>query len=203
VDLKTAACVLATTATVLLFAACGTNQTSPTTSTTPPPTTPPPTSNTSSFAVTFGENPVPFRSTGCNASVPQGWYTTARLDEKGGVTFTPSTLIQQLDGGVSSVLAESFNSRFGACAGSPFNPGVIPANGAVCASLGVCTSGSYSNYQFQIIGTDANGHPLTFDSPLLQFGTRPAGQLIPLRESSLMPVNLLERRGRIDAWRRW
>jgi hypothetical protein len=94
------------------------------------------------------------------------------------VTFTPSTLIQKLDGNVASSLVESFNSRFGACAGSPFSPGVILANGAVCASIGVCTSSSYSTYQFEVVGTDANGHALTFDSPPLQLGSRQAGQLI-------------------------
>lgn len=174
--MRTAADLLATTATVLLFAACGTSSTSPTTSTPSPTPNPPPTSKTSAFAATFDENPVPFRSTGCNASIPQGWYTIAHLQETGGVSFTPSTLIQKLDGNVVSFLVESFNSRFGACAGSPFNPGVIPANGAVCASVGVCASGSYSTYQFQIIGSDANGHALTFDSPLLQLGARPPGQ---------------------------
>ena len=50
------------------------------------------------FAVTFGENPVPFRSTGCNSSTPQGWYTTARIQETAGVAFTPATLTQKLDG---------------------------------------------------------------------------------------------------------
>jgi hypothetical protein len=101
----------------------------------------------SSFAATFDENPVPFRSTGCNASVPQGWYTTAHLQETGGVSFTPSTLIQKLDGNVADFLAESFNSRFGPCASASgsFNPGVIPSNGTVC---------------------DASGHTLTFDSPI-------------------------------------
>lgn len=172
VDLRTAAGLLPATATVILFAACNTNTTSG-----PSPTQPP--TPSSSFVVTFGENPVPFRSTGCSASILQGWYTPARLQETGGVTFTPSSLIQKLDGNVASILTESFNSRFGACAGTPFTPGVILANGAVCASVGVCTSSSFGNYQFQITGTDANGRALTFDSPVLQFGSRPGGQSTP------------------------
>jgi hypothetical protein len=136
--------------------------------------------------VTFNENPVPFTSTGCNASVPQGWYTAARVQETNGVTFTPSALVQRLDGNVASSLAESFNSRFGACTGSPFTQGVIRANGAVCGSVGVCTSSTFTTYQFQLNGTDANGHSVTFVSPLLQLGARPAGQSIPLFESSVM-----------------
>src|SRR5712692_4812567 len=147
VELRTAAGLLLATAIMMLFAACSGKTTSPTTPTPPPPPVP-----TSAFTVTFDQNPVPFRSTGCSASVPQGWYTGARIQETGGVTFTPSTLVQKLDGSVNSILTESFNSRFGACAGSPFSPGMILANGAVCASVGVCTTSSFGNYQFQITG---------------------------------------------------
>src|SRR5205807_193538 len=97
-------------------------------------------------------------------------YTTARVQETSGVAFTPVTLVQKLDGNVTSLLTESFNSRFGACAGGAFSQGVIPGNGAVCGSVGVCTSSNFSSYQFQFAGTDANGHSVTFDSPLLQLG---------------------------------
>ena len=89
------------------------------------------------------------------------------------MTFTPSALVQKLDGSVAASLAESFSSRFGACTGSPFTQGVIAGNGAACASVGICTSSSFSTYQFQLTGTDANGHSVTFDSPVLQFGARP------------------------------
>jgi hypothetical protein len=68
-----------------------------------------------------------------------------------------------------------------------FTPGMILANGAVCGSVGVCTSSAFGTYQFSVAGTDANGHALTFDSPLLQLGARPAGQSISLAGSSLMP----------------
>lgn len=143
-----------------------------------------PSSSTSAFFVIFNESPVPFRNTGCNASIPRGWYTGARLQETSGVTFTPSTLVQKLDGNVASFLVESFASRFGACGGSASNPGVILANGAVCGTVGVCTASTFSTYQFSISGTDANGHAVTFDSPLLQLGPRPAGQSTRLPESS-------------------
>jgi hypothetical protein len=133
-------------------------------------------SKASSLAISFGENPVPFRSTGCNASVPQGWYTSARIDERGGVTFAPSTLTQKLDGNVSSLLAESFGSRFGACSGMAFTEGEIQAGGATCGTVGICTTSAFGTYQFTVAGTDANGHSLSFDSPVLQFGPRPAGQ---------------------------
>ena len=146
-------------------AACAKNEASPTTPASPQ-------SSTAAFSVTYGENPVPFRSSGCNASVPQGWYTTVRLQETSGVSFRPSALVQKLDGAAATFLAESFNSRFGACSGGTFEAGVIPAKGAVCASVGVCTASSYGNYQFQITGTDANGHAITYDSPLLQLGPR-------------------------------
>ena len=145
-------------------AACGGSQSATT------PTNPQ--QATAAFRVTFGENPVPFRSSGCNASVPQGWYTTVQLQETGGVAFTANALVQKLDGNPASFLAESFNSRFGACGGGTFQPGVIPASGAVCASVGVCTASTYSSYQFQISGTDANGHTITYDSPVLQLGAR-------------------------------
>ena len=56
---------------------------------------------------------------------------------------------------------------------------MILANGAVCGVVGICTSSTFSNYQFQLTGIDGNSHTLTFDSPLLQFGARPAGQSIP------------------------
>jgi hypothetical protein len=168
------------TAAALVLAACGKSATSPTS---PPPPTPSP--NTSGFVATFGENPVPFRGSGCSPLTPQGWYTSARLQETGGASFTPSAFVQKLDGNVSALLAESFNSRFGACTGSPFSAGVIPANGAVCATVGVCASTSFHNYQFQISGTDANGHALSFDSPLLQFGA--PGQPSSIFGSSAKP----------------
>ena len=164
--MKGATCLLATTTLGLLCTACSQSQTAPA----PAPAPPPPAS--ASLAVTFGENPVPFRSTGCNASTPQGWYTTARLQESAGVTFTPSTFTQKLDGTAASLLAESFNSRFGACAGSAFTEGVILASSAVCGVVGICTSSTFANYQFELTGTDANGHTLTFVSPPLQFGPR-------------------------------
>jgi hypothetical protein len=173
-------CLPAIATTVLMLFACQKSSTAPTT---PSPTTPP----RSAFAVTFDENPVAFRSTGCSFSAPQGWYTQARLQETGGVTFTPTTLTQKLDGSAVSFLTESFNSRFGACSGMAFTPGMILANGAVCGSVGVCTASAFGTYQFSVAGTDANGHALTFDSPLLQLGARPAGQSISLAKSSLMP----------------
>jgi hypothetical protein len=92
------------------------------------------------------------------------------------VAFTATTLTQKLDGNPASFLAESFGSRFGPCSGMTFTPGMISSNGAVCGVIGVCTTNSYSNYQFSVAGTDANGHAFTFDSPLLQFGARPTGQ---------------------------
>ena len=161
--------LLATTATLLLCVACGSTSASPATPASP---TPPAAPSTASFAVTFSENPVPFRASGCNASVAQGWFTTARVQETSGVGFTPSGLVQKLDGNVNSNLVESFNSRFGACSGGTFTPGTIPANGVVCGSVGVCTPSTFSTYQFQITGTDANGHAVTIDSPLLQLGGR-------------------------------
>ncbi len=144
------------------------------------PTPPAPTPSTSSLAVTFDENPVPFRSSGCSFSIPQGWFTQARVRETGGVTFTPTTLTQKIDGNVASVLTESFNSRFGACSGVAFTADTISANGAVCGVVGVCAVSSFSTYQFSMAGTDANGHTLTFDSPVLQLGARPTGQSIIL-----------------------
>ena len=161
--------LLATITTALLLAAC--QKTSPSmspTSNPPPPTTP----NTSSFTVTFNENPVPYRSTGCSFSTPQGWYTQARVQETAGVAFTPAMLTQKLDGNTVSFLSESFSSRFGACSGMAFTPGMILANGAVCGGVGICATSTYGNYQFSIAGTDANGHALTIDSPLLQFGAK-------------------------------
>jgi hypothetical protein len=151
--------------TILIAAACAKKEGSPTNP------TPTPSNPTAVFTVTFGENPVPFRSSGCNVSNPQGWYTTARVQETAGVAFTPSTLTQRVDGSVAGFLTESFASRFGACSGSTFT-GTIPANGSVCANVGVCTSDAHNTYQFQITGTDANGHSVTIDSPMLQLGAR-------------------------------
>jgi hypothetical protein len=171
------------TAATLLLAECG-GATSPTSPQTPAPGTP--NSNTSVLVATFGENPVQFRDSGCSALTPRGWYTSARLQETGGAAFTPSGFVQKIDGSVSDLLAESFNSRFGACTGTPFSSGVILANGSVCGTVGICASTSFHTYQFQITGTDANGHALTFDSPLLQFG--PLGQSISSHEWSLKPA---------------
>jgi hypothetical protein len=155
-------------------------------STTPTPT--PPALPRASLTMTFDENPVAFRSAGCSFSTPQGWYTSARVQETAGVTFTPTTLTQKLDGNTASVLAESFNSRFGACTGLAFTPAMIPANGAACGIVGICTANTFSTYQFSIAGTDGNGHTLTFDSPMLRFGARPAGQLTPLAAPSVPPT---------------
>jgi hypothetical protein len=152
---------------IMIAAACAKKEGSPT-NPTPTPTPNP----TAAFTVSFGENPVPFRSSGCNVSNPQGWYTTARVQETAGVAFTPAALTQRVDGSVAGFLNESFASRFGACSGGTFTPGTIPANGAVCANVGVCTSDAHSTYQFQITGTDANGHAVTIDSPMLQLGAR-------------------------------
>jgi hypothetical protein len=85
------------------------------------------------------------------------------------VAFRVSALTQKLDGTVSSDLAESFDSRFGACGDTSFTPGMILAKGAACGVAGVCTTVLYHTYQFSITGTDANGHMVTFDSPVLQF----------------------------------
>jgi hypothetical protein len=167
-------------ASLLSLCACGKSSTSPTPPTTPAPTPP----AASAFTATFEQNPVPFRSTACSFSTPQGWYTPVRLQETAGVAFTPATLTQKLDGNTVSFLAESFASRFGACSGMMFTPGVILANGAVCSTVGVCTASSYTTYQFSIAGTDANAHALTFDSPVLQLGPRATGQSISLARSS-------------------
>jgi hypothetical protein len=176
--------LLAAVTAALMLSACQGSSTPPTSPTTPAPT---PTPSTSSIAVTFDENPVPFRSTDCSFSTPQGWYTQAHLRETGGVTFTPATLTQKLDGSTVSFLMESFSSRFGACSGTAFTPGIILANGAVCGVVGVCTTSSFTTYQFSVSGTDANGHALAFDSPVLQLGARPAAQSSSMTDSSLMP----------------
>jgi hypothetical protein len=155
---------------LLMLFACS-NSSSPT-----PTPTPPPAPSTAALTAAFGENPVPFRSTGCSFSTPTGWYTAVRLAETGGVAFTPSTLTQKLNGSTVPFLDESYASRFGACTGAAFTPGIIGANGAVCGTVGVCTASSFSTYQFTITGTDANGRAISFDSPVLQLGARPAGQ---------------------------
>jgi len=147
---------------------------------------------TASFTVTFDENPVPFRSSGCSFSTPQGWFTTARVQEKSGVAFTPASLTQKLDGAVSSALNESFGSRFGACSGQAFTPGTIAANGTTCATVGICTTTRYTTYQFSIAGTDANGHAVTIDSPVLNFGSLPAGQLFSFAPAAA-PDTMLRR----------
>lgn len=144
--------------------ACGGSSSSPTP--TPPPLP------TAAFTVTFEQNPVPFRPTGCSFSTPSGWYTGARIQETAGVAFTITTLTQKLDGTTAGFLAESFNSRFGACSGASFTPGMILANGSACATVGACTTASYSTYQFSLSGTDANGHTINYDSPVLQLGPR-------------------------------
>lgn len=174
--------LVAAVSSVLLLDACGGAPSAPST----PPSTSPPAPSTAVLAATFGENPVPFRSTGCNASTPQGWYTTAKIQETAGVIVNVTTLIQKVDGNVAGDLSESFNSRFGACSGGSFTPGVIPASGAVCGTVGICTTSSFSSYQFQVAGTDANGHAVTVDSPVLQLGARPAG----LTTSSRSPDRL-------------
>ena len=149
---------------VAAHGACGGGSASPTP--TPPPLP------TAAFTATFEQNPVPFRPTGCSFSTPSGWYTNARIQETAGVAFTVTTLTQKLDGQAAGFLNESFNSRFGACSGLSFTPGQILASGAACATVGICTTNSYSTYQFSIAGTDANGHTITFDSPVLQLGPR-------------------------------
>lgn len=178
-DAKAASWVVAAIATALLVTACSNGGTTP--------ATPSAVVSTATFAVTFGENPVAFRSTGCNGSVPEGWYTTARIQESAGVAFTPGALTQRLDGTVASALAESFASRFGACGGAAFAPGTIAANGAVCGVVGVCTTGTYRNYQFDVTGTDANGHALTFSSPMLQFGARTTAPSVPFALETVAP----------------
>ena len=160
--MSAAVSAIARIATALLVTACSKGNQTPM----PPATMPPP--PTSAFTVTFGENPVPFRSTGCNGSIPQGWYTTARIQETAGVSFTPATLTQKVDGTAAAFLTESFASRFGACSGVAFTPGTIAANGAACGIVGVCTSDTYRSFQFEVSGTDANGRAITFASPLLQ-----------------------------------
>jgi hypothetical protein len=190
--MTTSVCRVALAVNVLLLCACGKSSTSPT----PAVTQPPPA--TSTFTTTFEQNPAPFRSTGCSFSTPQGWYTAVRLQETAGVSFTPATLTQKLDGNTVSFLAESFGSRFGACAGAAFTSGVILANGAVCGTVGVCTANAYTTYQFSITGTDANGHTITVDSPVLQLGARPAGQSILLTPSSL-PSRPPQASSQIDA----
>lgn len=140
--------------------------------TAPAPAGPP----TAALRVTYEQNPAPFQSSGCSFSTPSGWYTTARIQETAGVAVTVTGLTQKLDGAAVGFLNESFNSRFGACSGAAFTAGTIAANGAACGTVGACTSGTYSTYQFSIAGTDANGHAIAFDAPVLQLGARPAAQ---------------------------
>jgi hypothetical protein len=137
-----------------------------------PSSTAAPTPSAPAFTVTFSETPVPYRTTDCSASTPQGWYTNARIQETAGIAFTPMSLTQKLDGTSASGLTESFGSRFGACSGSPFTPGTIAANGSVCGVVGVCTTASYTTYQFDVSGTDPGGRPVTFSSPVLQLAPR-------------------------------
>src|SRR5437016_6153265 len=118
--LTTLRSICATTTMGLLVAACHSNPTSPAG---PGPAPTPGVASTAAFTVTFNENPVPFRNTGCNASVQQGWYTTTRVQETAGVSFTPNALVQKLDGIVSDSLAESFSSRFASCAGGALSQG--------------------------------------------------------------------------------
>jgi len=162
---------LASIAAVLVCAACGGSGTPSTPST--PPTTTPPAATTPALTITFTDNPVPYKTTGCNGSTPQGWYTDARVQETAGVAFIPKTLTQKLDGVVADSLAESYASRFGACAGGMFDPALIPPKGAVCAVVGICSATqTASTYQLQISGTDLSGQVLTFTSPLLQLSPR-------------------------------
>ncbi len=132
-----------------------------------------PTVPTAALTITFETNPAAFNSTGCSFSTPQGWFTQARIQETGGVAITVATLVQKLDGAASSALNESFNSRFGACSGGTFTPGTIPASGAVCGTVGICTTSTFGTYQFSIGGTDANGHAIAVDSPVLRLNPRP------------------------------
>lgn len=158
-------------AALLLAAASCSKSDSPSTPTTPPSTNPP-AATTAAITITFKDNPVPFRTSGCSSATPSGWYTDVRVEETAGVAFSPKTLTQKLDGNIASSLAESYSSRFGPCSGGTFDAATIPAKGAVCAVVGVCTTGSNSNYQFEITGTDVNGHALTFTSPTLNFSPR-------------------------------
>jgi hypothetical protein len=179
VNLKAAIHGTATIAAALVVSACQKSETAPT----PAPVSPP--ASAAAFAVTFGENPVPFRSTGCNGASPQGWYTTARIQETAGVAFTAARLTQKLEGAVAGVLNESFDSRFGACSGAAFTPGAIAARGAACGIVGVCTTDTYRTYQLEISGTDANGHAVTFSSPVLQLDARAAARADPFGSSTL------------------
>ena len=173
---------IAAAALAVAVPACGNSSNAPSSP------SPPSSSGTAALTVTFTENPVPFRSTACNASNPQGWYTQAKIQETGGVNFTASTFTQKVDGSTVGFLNESFNSRFGACSGGTFSENVVPANGSVCGVVGVCTSNTYSNYQFELTGTDANGHSVTVTSPVLQFGARPSGQsLMKIRFAPSLP----------------
>ena len=178
-SLKPLVCRLVLVASALMLDACSQSSTAPSTTTTTAPA-PAPAPSTSTFTTTFEQNPAPFRSTGCSFVTPAGWYTNVRVQETANVAFNVTGLTQKLDGNTVSFLAESFGSRFGACSGAPFTPDMILGNGAVCATIGVCTSGSYGTYQFSIAGTDANGRAVTLDSPVLQLGGRPAGQSIPV-----------------------
>lgn len=136
---------------------------------TPGPTTTP---SKAALSVTFQDNPVPFRATGCNATIQQGWSTQARIQETGGVAVRVTSLTQKLDGAANSALTESFSSKFAACSGSTVAEGTIPANASVCGTVGICTAGSFGSYQLTISGTDANGNAISVDSPVLPFGAR-------------------------------
>jgi len=150
---------------VLICAAgCGKSTTAPTTSPAP---------STAALTATFDDNPVSYKTAGCSFSTPQGWYTNVKVQETNGIAVTVTSLTQKLDGGPAvGILDESFNSRFGACSGDSFQSSMIPARGSVCAVVGVCTTGTYGTYQFTIAGSDANGHSITFDSPVLRFSAK-------------------------------
>jgi hypothetical protein len=149
---------------ILAIAACSNGPTAPTAPTTTtaaatPTPPPPPVPATASVQIAITPNPVPFSgqpitdAASC-AKSPNTWFYQQNFKESGGVTVTFTSRTDKFDQRIVNS-AESVSL-------------VIPALGAMTLNSRWCSSERVAHTaQSSFSGTDANGHAVTIDGPVV------------------------------------
>ena len=161
-SIKTITCVSGTfvCVAILASAACtnGTTPTAPSPST-PPVAAPAPAPATASVQITITPNPVafsgqPITDAASCAGSKNTWFYQQNFKENGGVTVTLTSRIDKFD---ERVVNTATNLNL-----------VIPAMGAMTLQSRWCSAQAVAHTaQSSFAGTDANGHAITVDGPVV------------------------------------
>jgi len=143
----------------LISASCKNSSPTAPSDTTPPAATPTPTPATAKVQVTINPNPVPFSgqpitdAAGCAGS-KNTWFYSQIARETGGASVTFTSRIDKFDGRVVNTL-NGLSMQ-------------VPANGSLTVQSRWCSSQAVAHTaQSTFMGTDANGHSINVDAPVV------------------------------------